>query len=105
MTVSDILTEIKDRAQDNTLDHGRLLARMNNEYDQTNLRIINLNEDYFFTESTLAVTTSPGPYNLPSDFGKFRALIPPSAGSIVKQVSPADPRMPYGWDISATIPS
>jgi hypothetical protein len=103
MTVSEILAEIKSRAVDPNLGDPELLTRINNEYDQTNLAIINLNEDYFFTEKTdLAITSSLGPYNLPSDFSKFRALIPPSGSPYVSQVSPADDRKPYGWYLAGT---
>lgn len=102
MTSLEILAEIKDRAQDNTLDDGYLLTKINNEYDQTNLAITNLNEDYFLTPKTdFAITTSPGPYTLPADFAKFRALIAPS-GEFIDQVNPATRRKPYGWYFSGT---
>jgi hypothetical protein len=102
MTVSEIIAEIKDRAQDGTLQDSVLLTKINNEYDQTNLAITNLNEDYFFAENAaFAITSSQGPYTLHATFSKMRALITPSSG-FVNQVSPADPRKPYGWYFSGT---
>ena len=75
--------------------------KINNEYDETNLAIVNLNEDYFLSDATLAITSSLGPYSLQADFAKIRALITPS-GVFVNQVSPADPAKPYGWYFSGT---
>lgn len=101
MTVAQIIAEIKSRAHDSGLGDDLLLTRVNNEYHQTNLAIINLNEDYFFTTATLAITTSLGPYELPADFGKFRALIAPSE-EFIDQASPADENKPFGWFFSGT---
>src|SRR5258705_8016928 len=102
MTTTELLDEIRDRAKDRTLASTLLLTKINNEYDQSNLQITNVNEDHFFTETTLVVTSLKGPYSLPADFAKFRALIAPS-GAFVGQVSPANESQPYGWYFSGTV--
>lgn len=95
MTVTEILDEVKNRAVDPNLQNSDLLVKINNEYDQTNLAITNLNEDYFLTEEPFTVTDDQT-YLLPEDFAKMRVFIAPS-GILVPQVSPADPAQPYGW--------
>lgn len=104
MTVSEVISEVQRRSGDFSLGATELLPKINAEYNQTNLAIINLNEDYFLTDKTdFAVTTSLGPYNLPADFGKIRALIPPSGADPIQQANPADPNRAFGWYFSGTV--
>lgn len=103
MTTQEILDEIRSRSGDNTLQDTVLLTKVNNEYDQTNLAIINLNEDYFHDETTIAVTSSLGPYSFPATFAKLRGLFRPD-DTIVKQRRPTDRKNAnrYGWYLAGT---
>ena len=105
MTTQEILDEIRSRSGDNTLQDSVLLTKINNEYDQTNLAIINLNEDYFYEEDVIPVTSaSVGPYSFPANFAKIRGLFRPDE-SIVRQRRPTDRKLRYGWYLAGTTPA
>lgn len=101
MTTQEILDEIRSRAGDPNLQDSVLLTKINAEYDQTNLQIINLNEDYFYEESNIAVTTALGPYSFPSTFAKLRGLFRPDE-TLVPQRRPTDRKQRYGWFLAGT---
>lgn len=101
MTTQEILDEIRSRSGDNTLQDSVLLTKVNAEYDQTNLAITNLNEDYFYEEDTIAVTSSVGPYLFPINFVKIRGLFRPDE-TLVPQRRPTDRKGSYGWYLAGT---
>lgn len=101
MTTQEILDEIRARAGDTTLQDSILLTKVNAEYDQTNLQITNLNEDYFYEESTVTVSSSVGPYLFPAAFAKLRGLYRPDE-TMVKQRRPTDRKKRYGWYLAGT---
>lgn len=102
MTTDEIIEEVLARSGNRSLSPSEILVKANAEYSQTNLSIINLNEDYFLTEkSDFAVTSSRGPYTLPDDFGKIRGLWTPT-DTFVRQRRPTDRTRSsrYGWYFS-----
>src|SRR5688572_7503523 len=100
MTTDEIIEEVLARSGNRSLSPSEILVKVNAEYSQTNLSIINLNEDYFLTEkSDFTVTSSRGPYSLPADFGKIRGLWTPTS-TLVKQRRPTDKDRRYGWYFS-----
>lgn len=101
MTTQEILDEIRQRSGDPNLGDDILLTKVNNEYDQTNLSITNLNEDYFYEESNITVTTSVGPYSFPATFAKLRGLYRPDE-TLVPQRRPIDRKRRYGWYLAGT---
>jgi len=101
MTTQEILDEIRSRAGDPNLQDSVLLVKVNAEYDQTNLQISNLNEDYFYSESAIAITSSVGPYSFPATFAKLRGLFRPD-DTLAPQVRPTDRKGRYGWYLAGT---
>jgi hypothetical protein len=101
MTTQEILDEIRSRAGDNNLQDSVLLTKVNAEYDQTNLAITNLNEDYFYEEDTITVTSSVGPYLFPTNFVKIRGLFRPDE-TMVAQRRPTDRKKKAGWYLAGT---
>jgi hypothetical protein len=101
MITQEIIDEVRSRAGDPSLQDSVILTKINNEYDQTNLAIINLNEDYFYQESSIAVTTSLGPYNFPTTFAKLRGLFRPDETSVTQR-RPTDRKIRYGWYLAGT---
>jgi hypothetical protein len=101
MITQELLDEIRSRAGDQNLQDSVLLQKVNAEWDQTNLEITNLNEDYFYEESAVVVTTSVGPYTFPATFAKLRGLFRPDE-TLVPQRRPTDRKQRYGWYLAGT---